>query len=329
MNSNNPLKDLSACNGRSQFTGSAMEFIVPPKAQVVFVSDLFAADYEGGAELTSEALLLADSGPDNFFRVHSASLTVDMLNKNKDKTWIIANFTHCNISVLNYLPISNINYYLIEYDYKYCMYRSEVMHKMQTKQDCDCFVKPYGKMVELLHKNSQRVFWMSEAQKNHFHTRLPSLKEEESNNPHNVVIGSIFKNEDLDFLMELAAERTTAKKLPIEIWAIQNSQNWIKGTNETSAWCKSEEKVFRLLGGMPYREFMKALSTCHGLAFRPLDKDTCPRIVIEAKIMGLELALNDNIQHKDEAWFGKTPEEIVTHLKTRASLFWSLISYVT
>lgn len=326
--SSNPLFDLSACNARNQFNNLPMEFIVPEPTQVVFVSDLFSTDYEGGAELTSEALLTSNTSPDKHFRVHSPSLTVDMLVKNKDKTWIIANFTQCDISVLMFLPTSGIKYYIVEYDYKYCVYRSEVMHRLQEKSECGCYKGKHGKIIELLHSNAQKVFWMSEAQKNHFHSRLPSLKEESNEQaPRNVVLGSVFKDEDLDFLVEVAAKEKLVKK-PIEIWAIQNSPNWIKGSNETTAWCKSQDKIYRLLGGMPYKEFTKALSTCYGLAFRPLDKDTCPRIVIEAKIMGLELALNDNVQHKDEAWFSKTPEEIVAHLKTRAEFFWSQIEYM-
>ncbi len=330
MNQKNSLKDLSACNGRSEFTGSAIEFIVPPKTQVVFVSDLFAADYEGGAELTSEALLNSKTAPESFFRMHSSSLTVDILEKNKDKTWIIANFTQCDISVLNYLPISGITYYVIEYDYKYCVYRSEVMHKMQTNSECDCPTRPHGNVVEVLHKNATNVFWMSRAQKEHFHSRLPGLIEEESATPHNIVLGSVFKDEDLDFLISLREERKTSKKLPIEIWAVQNSQNWIKGTKETKAWCDANGKIARLIGNMPYKEFMKTLATCHGLAFRPLDKDTCPRVVIEAKIIGIDLALNDNVQHKDEEWFKETTsEQIVEYLRTRADFFWSVVKFPT
>lgn len=320
----NKLKNLSACDGRSEFTRAAMEFTVPKNAQVVFVSDLFESDYAGGAELTSEALLLADSAPQHFFRVHSHSLTVEMLEKNREKKWIIANFTQCDVSVLKFLPSSGIDYTLIEYDYKMCVYRSEVMHKMQTGKECDCPESNHGPIIELLHKNARNIFWMSENQRNHFHSRMPALKGQEDKN---IILSSVFKEKDLSLLLALGQNRKYAKKLPIDFWAVQNSQNWIKGTKETMEACNKEGKATRLLGNMPYPEFLKTLSTCHGLVFRPLDKDTCPRVVIEAKIIGLDLSLNDNVQHKDEPWFQGTPEEVVAYLRGRASFFWSHFTF--
>ena len=70
-------------------------------------------------------------------------------------------------------------------------------------------------------------------------------------------------------------------------------------------------------------KMLKLLSTYKGLIFLPIIQDTCPRIVIEAKLLGLELIINNNCQHITEDWWkDKSIEEITTYLKSRPEYFW-------
>ncbi len=50
---------------------------------VVFVSDMFAENYTGGAELTSEAIIIDSLIP--VVKVHSRTLTTEIMENNKDK----------------------------------------------------------------------------------------------------------------------------------------------------------------------------------------------------------------------------------------------------
>ncbi len=318
------LRNLGAANGRNQFTNSPTEFIIPESAKVVFVSDLFAKDYVGGAELTSEALIA--KAPTSVFRIHSQSLTREMLDRNPGKYWILCNFTQVDHHVLNYIANNRetIKYSVVEYDYKYCVFRSEAMHQKQTNSPCSCPLSTHAITVEKLYTNARHVFWMSEAQKEHFLSRIPSLYF--CDEGHHVIQGSTFEDKDLDYLLAVKEEVSKQRKLPVKIWAIQGSQNWIKGTQETINWCLQNKMTTRIIENMSYPEFIKTMASCHGLVFRPLDLDTCPRVVIEAKILGLELSLNDNVQHQNDSWFkDKSPDEIVAYLRTRGDFFWSKI----
>lgn len=316
------LRNLGAAIAKNHFTGVPMEFVVPSGTPVVFVSDMFASDYSGGAELTSEAIIA--KSPHKVFKVHSQSLTTEMLERYSDRYWIIGNFTQCDASALAYLSTSRIKYSIIEYDYKYCMFRSEVLHLKQTGHVCDCPLRPHGILVEKLYENAQHIFWMSEKQKEHFLTRLPSLIF--SDDDKHIVLGSVFLDKTLDELLALKKYHDeSVNKIPIKIWAVQGSQNWIKGTKETIEICTKNKIPVKVLQNMEYSKFLKELASCYGLIFQPLDFDTCPRVVIEAKIMGCELQLNDNVQHKDEEWFKGTPEEVVSYLKTRGEFFWKNI----
>ena len=67
---------------------------------------------------------------------------------------------------------------------------------------------------------------------------------------------------------------------------------------------------------------LQKLAESKGLCFKPTGLDTCPRMVIEAKLLGCELDINDLVQHKDEEWFTKGYEEIKEYLIQRPVYFW-------
>ena len=71
-------------------------------------------------------------------------------------------------------------------------------------------------------------------------------------------------------------------------------------------------------------ETLQMLAQAKGLCSLPPGADTCPRMVIEAKLLGCELHLNDNVQHKDEEWFN-TDDLSVTenYLKSVPQRFWN------
>jgi hypothetical protein len=318
------LRNLGAAQGRNHFSNMPLEFVVPKNVPVVFVSDLSVTDYQGGAELTTDAIM--KKAPCKTFFVHSQSLTVDMLDKYKDRHWVICNFTQCEASALSHLATGGFQYSVIEYDYKYCMFRSEVLHQKQTGQPCDCPLRPHGILVEKLYAGAQRIFWMSEAQKEHFLSRIPALIFGPPEQ--HVVLSSVFSDEALDTILGLREVHTDAvAKLPVKIWAVQGSQNWIKGTEDAVKWCAEQKMPVKVLGQQTYDKFLVDLAKSSGLVFRPLDFDTCPRIVIEAKLMGLDLELNDNVQHKNEPWFTGTVEDTVSYLRSRGAHFWSQLGY--
>lgn len=320
MTTDPKLRYLGAANGRNHFTNTPMEFVIPKNTQVVFVADMFTTDYQGGAELTSESII--KKSPYRTFKVHSSSLTIDMLDRNKNVHWIVGNFTQCDTPTLVHLATGGFKYSIVEYDYKYCMFRSEVMHQKQAGHPCDCPLRPHGILVEKLYSGAQRIFWMSEKQKEHFLSKMPALMF--SSPEQHIIQSSTFSDATLDKLVGLREVHAAAvKRIPIKIWGVQGSKNWIKGTQETIVWCSANKLPVKVLADLEYDAFLMELAQCAGLVFKPLDLDTCPRVVIEAKIMGLELELNDNVQHKDEPWFAGTPDEAVAYLRGRGDHFWS------
>ena len=56
---------------------------------------------------------------------------------------------------------SNCKYSVIEYDYKYCKYRSSHLHYLTTKEQCNCHLEKHGKWVAAFYKRAEHVFFMS------------------------------------------------------------------------------------------------------------------------------------------------------------------------
>ena len=113
-----------------------------PESVFVFVSDLFLSDYVGGAELTTQALI--DNCNLKMDTIKSSDVTLKVLEEGIDKFWIFGNFSALNFKLIPSI-IANLNYSILEYDFKYCQYRSPEKHKFATTQECDCHDNINGK----------------------------------------------------------------------------------------------------------------------------------------------------------------------------------------
>ena len=85
-------------------------------------------------------------------------------------------------------------------------------------------------------------------------------------------------------------------------WAVIQGKSWIKGENESIQAINETfpDSTVEVIGDLSYYDLLKSLSEFEGLSFHPLGGDTCPRTVIEASLLGLELLINSNVQHMSE-----------------------------
>ena len=100
---------------------------IPDNYQVVFVADMFVEDYVGGAELTTEALI--ESSPFKVFKLRSNQVTLENLEQGQHMHWVFGNFSNLNVELIPTI-VSNIAYSVLEYDFKFCKYRSTHKHKV-------------------------------------------------------------------------------------------------------------------------------------------------------------------------------------------------------
>ena len=296
--------------------GESKEVLIPSDTDIVFVSDVFLGEYVGGAELSTEALI--ESSPFKVFKVKSSQISMKTLESGHKKFWIFCNFTSIDFDLIPTI-VSNIKYSIVEYDYKYCKYRSAEKHLMSEDKPCDCHEQPYGKMVSAFFYGARSLWWMSEKQAEHYNRNFPFLKER----PPSVVLSSIFND---DFFVKVKQLRLENKDTVRKQHVVVGSNSWIKGTQDSIAYCEENGLDYQVVWNKPYNELLEILAKSKGLVFLPKGGDTCPRLVIEAKLLGCELHLNKNVQHKDEIWF-KTDDMYDTeaYLYGARHRFWEAI----
>lgn len=273
----------------------------------VFVMDYLPEKVLGGAELSTQALI--DLCPGEVIKIESSELDRPMIEQYKDAYWI---FTNIWLMKWGLIPdiIRKLRYSIVEYDFKYCTYRSPDMHLLAEGIQCHCT----NIFFDDFFFKAENVFFMSNRQAEWHRKKMPFLEGSNS-----WVISSLFSQDSLDMLMQLS--KNPKEK---DCWGIVFSRSGLKGFNEAVSYCEKKGINYRIFKDMNYVDLMESLSRCHGLVYKPIGGDTCPRVVIEAKLMGLELDLNYFVMHKDEHWF-RNIESIKNHLFMNRHWFWKKV----
>lgn len=286
-------------------------------SDIIFVSDLFTEDYVGGAELTSDALIKGLKR--KVFKLHSKNVTIDTLKAGFEKFWIFGNFSQMNLDLIPTI-VANLSYSIVEYDYKFCKARSQQKHQSLTGTPCDCNNDMFGKLISSFFFGAKALFWMSEKQRDVYFSKFPFLKQNK-----NIVISSAFDAQSLSIFKSLATKNKN------DTWIVLGSQSWVKGFKDAEEYCKLNKLKYEVVWDLSYQDLLKKLATSRGFVYLPAGDDTCPRMVIEAKLLDCELVLNDFVQHKDEAWFD-TKASIYKKLESNCSQFGdeieSIMSYI-
>lgn len=283
---------------------------------VIFVADLFEEDYLGGAEMTSEVIIT--SSPLKIQRIHSRDVNLGILNQGMNKFWLFGNFSQMNVELIPSI-VANLKYSVLEYDYKYCRYRSPEKHKAAEGKNCDCHDQINGKLISAFYYGAQALWWMSEKQKEKYHALFPFLAEKD-----NIVLSSVFSKKTLATLKIL---KEAVKNDEKKGWIVLGSQSWVKGFETSKKWCVDNRKDYEIVWNLTYEQLLAKLAAAEGFVYLPSGGDTCPRMVIEAKLLGCNLKLNDDVQHKDEEWFATDDlNSIENYLSVAPELFWKVIT---
>jgi hypothetical protein len=273
---------------------------------IIFVSDLFVENYVGGGELTSEAIVNGSLLP--VFKVNSKNVNLKLMANNQDKFWVFGNFADLSEACIMY-AIKNLKYANLEYDYKYCIFRLPEKH-IAAKGQCNCHNERRGKLVSAFYKKSVQTWFMSEKQRRIYVDKFPFL-----DSPKIKVLNSVFSVETLNYIESLDTRNKNNK------WLISNSPSWVKGTKIAIRYAEENKLEYELVWGLKHRELLKKMAKSRGVIYLPPGGDTCPRFIIEAKMLDCELILNENVQHKNEEWF-ENKQSTIKHMRSRARTFW-------
>ena len=274
---------------------------------IIFVSDMFVENYVGGGELTSEAIIKGSLVP--IAKINSVRVNIELMKTHKDKFWVFGNFADLSDACIVY-AIKNLTYTILEYDYKYCIYRSPEKH-IAAKGHCNCEKERRGKLVSVFFRKAKKVWFMSEKQRDRYLDKFPFLNNTK-------VLSSVFSDDTLEYIRGLDTSEKNNK------WIVLNSESWVKGRDAAVKIAQEQELEYELVWGIEHKELLKKMANSKGLIYTPVGADTCPRLTIEAKLLNCEMILNENVQHKDEEWF-TNKDMLWPYLNERASVFWSAV----
>jgi len=292
--------------------------LIDDSTDVVVVADLFVEDYVGGAELTTEALIQAASDV-KVQKVYARDVSMAMLKSGHGKHWVFCNSTSMNPSLIPTI-IANMEYSIIEYDYKFCKFRSIEKHELETGTQCDCHEDLHGKMISAFFHGAKSLWWMSEDQEARYLARFPFLRENDS-----VVLSSVFDDSFFAYVNSVKYENENQDR---QGWIVLGSNSWIKGFEDAEQHCKDNDLEYEVVWGVPHEELLQKLSAAEGFVYLPKGGDTCPRMVIEAKALGCELVLNENVQHANEEWFTGSDIDMLSYLYAARERFWNAIKSI-
>lgn len=282
--------------------------------EVMVVADFFKEDVTGGAELSLEALMRDAPKEIVFHKIHAKKLNAEEVLENKNKVWIIGNAVSMAPTVKALFCKLKINYHIIEFDYKFCNFRSFKKHKLLEGEECNCSETTVGKLSIAFLLYATTRWFMSDKQKEIHIQKINKLKGKR-----NYTLSSVFTKGDLKFIQNLSENEKTDE------YFILNTQNWIKGKDNCVEYAKKNGLKYKLVGDLPYHELLINMSTKKGLIYKPNDNDTCPRLVIESYLLGGEQHLNEHVQHTPEDWFKGTKEECFEYLNKRTDFFWGKV----
>ena len=285
--------------------------------KILFVSDLFVEDYMGGAELTTEALIESSNETTTTVRkIRCKDVKKEHIQEMRDVHWVICNFSTLSNDIK--LEIAkNANYSIIEYDYKFCIYRSVEKHLHLEGKECDCTSRESEKINLVFYGYAEKIWFMSQQQREIFIENVRTIKEENTS-----VLSSAFSEESIQFFEKINTQLTNRTTNKSNNYIIFNSNSWIKGVDDSISKAVELGLNYEKVANLSYSDMLKKLLSSRGLVFLPKGGDTCPRLVIEAKLMGCELVINDNVQHATEDWFDDR-ESILSYLKENKKKFWN------
>lgn len=247
--------------------------------KIILVSDFTIKEVpHGGSEWVNQVLI------DKFDIEFQYSQQVK--NFNKDNFYIISNISLMNPQLVR--EISNLNYIILENDYKICDSRHPWRHENSIVP------KEMRKNYDL-YKNAKAVFVQTTDHMNIF------LANDVEANFINLE-SSIWSETDLD-LLESLHEKYPKKN---NQYGIYLTNNWIKNSQGNITNCIKMGLQPKLINETKNRvEFLENFAKCKGIVFYPLARETFCRLVVESKCMGLKVYTSKNYGASLEPWFEK------------------------
>lgn len=246
----------------------------------IIIADYLSSEILGGAEINNKIVCeeLIARGYDCVEK-KSQSVTKEYIEKNKDSFFIVSNFVLLNPDLMD--EIKKVNYLIYEHDHKYLLNRNPALYpKFTAPKEHVVFKDFYQKAKSVLCQSK-------------FH----ALIVKNNLNVDNIVnlSGNLWSEADLNFMEKMLEVKKKDR------FSILNSPIPHKNTSGALRHCAGSD--YQLIFSNDYHEFLKMMGSNSKFCFLPKTPETFSRTVVEARMMGCEVHVNNLIGATGEEWF--------------------------
>jgi hypothetical protein len=261
---------------------------------IIFISDFFVDEINGGAERCNEAMIGMLKKDLTISKIKSNNVDVQFLINNKDTFFIVANFFNLSEKSKNYLA-SNCRYIIYEHDHKYLANNNPLKFKN--------FFAPESQIINKnFFYNAQYVICQS---KMHSEIVYKNLLIQNIINAG----GNFWSEEDL-FILE--SNINSDKNID---YAFMETNNKNKGTYKSLAYCKEKGVSYTPLKPQNFHSFVSNLSKVKNFVFFPQWVESYSRVAVEAKILGCKVITNKFLGVSSEDYFSLRGKELLNKIK--------------
>jgi hypothetical protein len=297
--------------------------------KILWISDYTSLDHIGGAELTTDAYIEALKHVAVVEQVKTHALNRSMIDADYDLV-IMDSMTNIR-SLIIYDIIKKFKFVSIEYDYnkvsmnRHVMDTNEINQYLNGDSEWAMFYKTFWQ-----HPNRVATLFMSEEQMN-IHIEKFNDADLKVDKNSLIVIGSNFTDNAYNLIDKLNKKRAESESWIENDYLVFDSSNPLKGRKETVAYCEEHKINYHLFSNLSPNQLLRLMSKSKGIVYMPTMHDTCPRLLIEAKMLGLDVVTNNYVQNANEAWFRDGDSySIKNYLLRNKQLFALLINqYIT
>lgn len=265
--------------------------------EVIFVADFFFPETLGGAEQSDgEFINLLNEEGHSVFKIRTNNVTLDDVEKHKEKTWFVSNLMNLNEAIKQEIVNKKIKFFKIEHDHQYLVSRD-------PSPFAD-YCAPISHIInEKFYQSAKKIIVQTRLHDEIIHKNLKDISTF-------VVGGNLWT----DFLLDRIEFMLLAPKN--DVASIMVSQIAHKNTHGAVRWCQATGHKYELISPTHPELFLENLSKNEKFVFLPLTVETCSRIVVEAKMLGCQIITNDKIGAASEPWFSELKgKELVKYMK--------------
>ena len=267
--------------------------------RVILVSDSFIEDFVGGAALNDEVLCEEFKKLDiEVIKKRTKELDENFIFSNKDNLFIVSNFFFMP-NVVKTVFQSELNYIIIEHDYKFEKNRNPATHEN--------FLVPKDELVNVeFYEAAQQIICQSSFHKEIFDKNLDMGEKTYS------LSGNLWSRDQFDLI------RILGKRKKRERVSILDSPYPQKGLHKSIEICLNNQWMYDIIKDEDYIEFLVKLSRNKLFAFISLTPETLCRTILEAKMLNMQVVMNeDMIGAAKEPWFNQNGEELIKTLENK------------